>query len=714
MSTHPAWRILAIILAVLAVSALEARAQDSVRVSVRVEAEGLPLAGATVAVGAATLLTGDDGMALFRIAAGSHVLRVNRPGYAALERGIEVRADTLLVVQLETEAMAAEAIVVRSTRGDKRIEDEPIRVEVLTQEEIEEKLLMTPGSLVMLLNETTGLRVQETSASLGGASIRMQGLRGRYTQLLADGLPLYGGQAGALGLLQIPPMDLQQVEVIKGAASALYGSSALGGVVNLISKRPASERELLVNATTRAGADALLWLAADRGRWGYTLLGGLHGQRRADVDDDAWTDIPAHRRATLRPRVFWTGARGSGMLTGGLMTEARHGGGMLPGGVSYAQNLKTARADAGATGKLLLRETLLLDYRAAAVATLHEHRFDVRRERDRHTTLFGEASLRGATGRHDWTVGLALQRDGYHARDVAGFDYTYWTPGLFVQDEVPVGAALTVAGSARLDRHSRYGTFLSPRASVLIRPRAELTLRLSAGTGYYAPTPFTEETEEVGLASVQPLAGLEPERARSASADVSIVLHGIEANVTLFASAIDAAVAVRPADAGTRAQLFNLRGLTRTRGTEFLLRYRREPWGITASHTYLDATEPAPDGTTRRRVPLTPRHMAGLVAIWEREGEGRAGIELYYTGEQPLEDNPWRTNSEPYTIVGVLLEKRFGRLRAFLNLENLTDTRQTRHDPVVLPSPGPWGRRTTDSWAPLEGRVFNGGVRVAF
>ncbi len=78
---------------------------------------------------------------------------------------------------------------------------------------------MTPGDIAMLLNETAGLRVQPTAPSLGGASVRIQGLRGRYTQILSDGLPLYGGQAGALGPLQVPPMDLAQVEVIKGAAS---------------------------------------------------------------------------------------------------------------------------------------------------------------------------------------------------------------------------------------------------------------------------------------------------------------------------------------------------------------------------------------------------------------------------------------------------------------------------------------------------------------
>jgi iron complex outermembrane receptor protein len=171
---------------------------------------------------------------------------------------------------------------------------------------------------------------------------------------------------------------------------------------------------------------------------------------------------------------------------------------------------------------------------------------------------------------------------------------------------------------------------------------------------------------------------------------------------------------VRATPDGTAARLVNVRGATRTRGTELLLRYRREPWAITASHTYVHATEPAPAGAGRREVPLTPRHIAGLVAVYERHGAGRAGIEIYYTGRQRVDDNPYRTSPRAYAIVGVLVEKRFGRARAFLNLENLTDTRQTRYDPIVLPAPGPWGRRTTDSWAPLEGRVFNGGLRLAF
>ena len=156
---------------------------------------------------------------------------------------------------------------------------------------------MTPGSVAMLLGETSGLRVQTTAPSLGAANVRIQGLRGRYAQLLADGLPLYGSGGDSLSLLQVPPLDLGQVEVIKGAASALYGPAALGGVINLVSRRPRSPNGLLSTSRRRRGRRHLAGVAPVDGRWSWTLLGGYHGQPRQDMDDDGWTDIPAFEGA---------------------------------------------------------------------------------------------------------------------------------------------------------------------------------------------------------------------------------------------------------------------------------------------------------------------------------------------------------------------------------------------------------------------------------
>jgi iron complex outermembrane receptor protein len=147
-------------------------------------------------------------------------------------------------------------------------------------------------------------------------------------------------------------------------------------------------------------------------------------------------------------------------------------------------------------------------------------------------------------------------------------------------------------------------------------------------------------------------------------------------------------------------------------GLELLSTLRREPFSVTATYTYVRARETV--DAVEEDVPLTPRHSAGIVGMWEKEDVGRVGIEWYYTGRQRLEENPYRAVSEPYVILGLLAEKQFGRIRLFVNGENLTGVRQTRWDPLLRPARAADGRWTVDAWAPLEGRNINGGLRVRF
>jgi iron complex outermembrane receptor protein len=104
----------------------------------------------------------------------------------------------------------------------------------------------------------------------------------------------------------------------------------------------------------------------------------------------------------------------------------------------------------------------------------------------------------------------------------------------------------------------------------------------------------------------------------------------------------------------------------------------------------------------------------GLDAAWEWEGAGRLGVEWFYTGTQRLEANPYRAESRPYSVFGVLATRQIGRVLLFINGENLTDVRQTRWEPLVRPARGVDGRWTVDAWAPLDGRNINGGVRISF
>lgn len=697
-------------------------AQDpQATIRVEVASESGPVEGADVKLNEKTLKTGPDGHAMATVAIGDLKVTVTKKGFfpAVSHLAVDAARECVVQVELQPKETAEEEITVYATRNDVRIQDSPVRVEVLQREEIEEKMLMTPGDIVMMLNEMGGMRVQTTSPSLGAASVRVQGMRGRYTRFLSDGLPLFGQQGAGLGLLQIPPMDLGQVEVIKGTSSALYGAGAMAGVVNLISRRPASEpvREFLVNRSTLGGTDASAFAASrPSSAWSMSFLGGGHWQERRDLDSDGWADLAGYSRGVARPRLFWDGGNGrNALLTGAITYEDRRGG-TVPGavlpatGAPYLESLNTRRYDFGGNAQFLIENRYVVTSRFSASAQQHTHRFGEVREQDRHELLFGEVSLRGSAGRHTWVAGVAAERDSYRPRDVTRFAYTYVTPGVFLQDDVNIAPWLSVSASARADFHSQYGTFLSPRVSGLFR-WAGWTSRLSAGQGFFAPTPLTEETEAAGLARLSVPVPLVAERGRSASLDLTRSFGPVSFTTTSFASTIRHPVHVAR---GERYQIANLTKPTTNRGLELLGTWRKAPFAATASYTYVRSSELELTGGVAD-VPLTPRHSFGLVGVWEQEGKGRLGIECYYTGRQRLEYDPFRASSKPYVIFGVMGERKISaHMRLFLNLENLTNVRQTRWNSLLRPSRAPDGRWTVDAWAPLDGRVINGGVRFMF
>ncbi|MEO8027108.1 MAG: TonB-dependent receptor [Bryobacteraceae bacterium] len=709
-------------LAILFLASLGVFAQDNQpTVRVEVTADNKPVAGASVQLGRQTVQTAEDGSATATASLGPLMITVTKEGFFPANASIDITDASARTVRIELQPQdkVEEQITVHATRTDARIQDSPLRVEVLNREEVEEKMLMTPGDIVMMLNEMGGMRVQTTSPSLGAASVRMQGMRGRYTKFLSDGLPLFGQQGAGLGLLQIPPVDLGQVEVIKGNSSALYGAGAMAGVVNLIARRPSTEpiREFLFNQTTLGGTDAFGFYGKQlTERWGMTVLGSGDWQERKDRDGDGWADLAGYSRGLVRPRFYWDNGHGrTALLTGGITVENRAGGTMegavLPATQQpYREALDTRRYDLGGTTQWLIADRYVLAARFSTSRQQHEHQFGEVRERDSHELLFGEVSLRGANGSHTWVIGAAAERDAYRPKDVPRFAYTYITPGIFLQDDLTVTPWFSVSASARADFHNQYGTFFSPRLSALLR-WAGWTSRVSAGQGFFAPTPLTEETEAAGLTRLQMPTPLRAERGRSASVDLTRAFGPVSLTSTFFAANIRNPIFVNRGDAYT---ISNLNNQTTNRGVELLGTWRKAPFSATASYTYVRSREQETSGMPAD-VPLTPRHSLGLVGVWEQEGKGRLGIECYYTGQQRLEYDPYRNVSKPYLIFGIMGERRVHKhARLFLNLENLTNIRQTRWDPLLRPNRGSDGRWTVDAWAPLDGRVINGGIRFNF
>jgi iron complex outermembrane receptor protein len=695
------------------------RAQEpTAEIQIVVRSGSGPIARAQVVVHGLTFETDAEGRTTLHVGPGAVDITVVKEGFnpVTVSATAAPGPPQVIPILLERQIAIEEHVTVSATRTDKRIEDQPMRVEVLDAEEIEEKQLMTPGDIVMMLNEMGGLRVQATSPSLGAASVRVQGMRGRYTRFLSDGLPLFGTDVGGLGLLQIPPTDLGQVEVIKGVASALYGAGALGGVVDLISRRPAKApaREALVNRTSRGGTDATLFAAQPfTERWSATLLVGGHWQRRNDIDDDGWADLAGYARGVVRPRVFWSDGTGRSLFaTGGAMWEQRRGGTMpsavlTPTGVPYPESLETARFDGGMVAQMPVAGRYVATARMSATSKNEDYRRGDVRERDVQDTVFAELAVRGTAPRQTWVGGAAFERSTLDPRDDARFGYQYNVPGVFVQDDIDVQRWLTVSVSGRLDAHNTFGTSVSPRLSALVRQGA-WTSRVSIGSGFFAPTALTEETEAAGLARLKIDGPLKAERGRSVSFDVTRAHGPVSLTATLFRYEVrDPAVVDR-----ATYTLATLDEPTINAGFETVATIRRAPFSLTGTYTYVNSREGV--GSSRADIPLTPRHSAGVVGMWEREGRERVGVEAYFTGRQRLEDNPYRSQSDGYVLFGGLVERRFRRVRLFVNAENLAGVRQTRFDPLVRPFRATDGRWTVDAWAPLDGRVINGGMRLAF
>jgi len=608
-------------------------------------------------------------------------------------------------------------VVVTSTRTPTLVKDEPLHVEAVPTEEIEENLTEAPGNVTSLFQELPGIHVQASAPGLGGAAMQLRGMPGRDTLVLVDGLPSLGAEADTFGVLQTPPLDLGQVEVIKGAASALYGASALSGVLNLVSRTPNSESSVLANVNSRGGRDASAFLAdKGSGSLGGTLTAGADTQAREDTDSDGWADLPYYQRYTLRPRLWWNAGQDHSLfLTTGFVHEDREGGTMprdvLPNGSPFPEALRTDRFDIGAVSHWAVENEGAINGRLSVSSNRQDSTFGSERVVSTMSTAYGEEAWSANSGAHRWVVGAAFEHDELSAPAVSGIQYSYNVPAVFAQDEYAPTAYVTVAGSARLDVQNIYGTFFSPRLSALLRkPGSPWSLRASAGEGFAAPTPFLDEIQSTSLAALLPLRSLRAERATTASLDAKWADEGWDVNASLFTSEIRDPLEVTPV-AGDKLELINGSGPQRAPGAELLIGYVRGPLEAIASWAYINATEtPAPD--LPADVPLVPRNTASLDGILESDKRGRIGLELEYTGRQALEDDSYRNEAPGYFEINALAEIRFGEVGVFLNALNLTDVRQSRFDPLIRPSPGPGGDPITGVWAPLVGRTFNIGVRA--
>ena len=669
--------------------------------------------------------TGQDGTVIVRdIPAGTHQISISYVGYEliGLELSFPLDADEQnRTFEMHHAHDEMGEIVVNSTRSSRTIEDSPTRVEMIAGEELTEKGNMKPGDIRMLLNESTGIQTQQTSATSYNSSIRIQGLDGKYTQLLRDGLPLYSGFSGGLSLMQIAPLDLKQVEVIKGASSTLYGGGAIAGLVNLITKTPADEPELsfMFNGTSALGLDASTFYSERYGRTGTTVFASYNHGTAYDPADNGLTAIPEFDRFTLNPKLFIYRDNTTINVGFNLVTEERLGGtidyvdGDRDSGLYFERN-QTDRLSTQLQLEHVMSERMTLTVKNSS--SYYDRSIEIPDYSFAGTqfSTFSEANLSFMGEGTEWIGGLNLWTDHFdQSRGANGnpLDFTNATAGAFLQNTTPLSEKWTLETGLRVDYQTDYGVFPLPRLSLMFEPSAELTLRLGGGLGYKIPTVFSEDAERLQFQNILPLDPDELDAERSAGGNLDVNYRvlltdklSLSTNVLLFYTRINDPLVL--SSSGREFAFVQPGGFVDTEGVEFNMKWSYGHLKLFVGYTHANV-EQHNDGEVSE-FPLVAKHRLNNVLMYEKHGNFWIGLEAYYFSPQKLGDG---STGDSYWITGLMTEKRISEhFSLFLNFENFLDTRQTAFDTIYTGSlTNPEFR---DIYAPVDGFVINGGVKI--
>ncbi|HET6978330.1 MAG TPA: TonB-dependent receptor [Pyrinomonadaceae bacterium] len=697
-------------------------AQSTFKVTIKDETTKEPIAGATVSVKDSTIsgTTDAQGVAqLTDVPNGEQIITIFSPGYEAKELKLTFPHAEQVVIFIRVDNEVGE-VTITSTRTGREIDDVPTRVEAIDEEEVDEKTNMRPANVSMVLNESTGIKVQQTSATSNTQSVRIQGLDGRYTQILKDGFSAFGGFSGSISLLDILPLDLKQVEIIKGPSATFYGGGAIAGVVNFVSKEPEDKpvTAMIFNQTTALGTDVALFNSRKFARFGYTFLGSFNYQNEYDVDDDDFTELPKTTSFNLSPRFFFSLSEKTRLIVGNSTSyQNRKGGdvfvirGHADGFHQYFENnnslrnITTVQFEKELTdgSRLVAKQSLAFFKRELEIPNyLFEGRqFD----------SYTDVSYFKTVNTHALVFGLNAVYDQFReSRSLLPRDETRTTFGGYAQDSFNLTNKLLLEAGFRLDHLKDYGTFPLPRVSALYRFTNNLSSRLSLGLGYKAPSIFTEEAETLLFRNVLPIGNsLKAERSRGGTLDVNY-RNGVgekfsyTVNQMFFYTEIKDPLVLLE-EPGPVFRFVNAAQPVTSRGFETNVRVSYDIVKLFAGYTFTDAKAKYLSGN--QTLPLTPKSRINSALLFEREASFKTGLEAYYTSSQFLTD---RFRTKPYWVLGIFGEKMFGKFSLFINFENITDTRQGRLSQVVFPphqSPS-----FSEIYAPTEGRVINGGIKI--
>ncbi len=689
------------------------------------------IAGATIVVDQSTkgFIADKAGKATITgLPAGSVRFIISAIGYERLIQNLVFNSDTSVVFYLPHAPHEMEEIVISSTRTGRTIGNVPTRVEVIDLEEIEEKINMRPSNVSMILHESTGILMQQTSPTSANASIRIQGLDGRYTQLLKDGYANFGNFASGLSILEIPPLDLAQVELIKGPASTLYGGGAIAGVVNFISKMPNLTPEYsFIASQSHVGQTTLGAFASARSKKsGYTFLALGNLQQPYDVDKDEFTELARSKDFTLHPKLFIYPNEKSYLLIGNSFTAGSRTGGDM----SVVKGRRDAAHTYFETNKSLRNTTTVEFDKKPDNAThlsaktsfsyfnrdilMHQYRFG-----GSNYNSFTDLTYAKNNDHNNLVLGLNFVWDQFRENEIANFkrNFNSNTAGLYAQNTSDISDIIQVEAGLRVDAvkyknhlYSNTEVFVLPRVSALIHLSEKLTSRIGGGLGYKAPSLFTEATESMQYQNVQPLNGVRAERSYGGTADINYKTYfgndfSFSLNHMFFYTRINNALVLKQ-NMLDEFTFSNADKPVYSLGFETNMKIiYRDFIKLFAGYTFTHAkAEYVP---VNQFIPMVAKNRVNMVLMYEKSTV-KAGLEGYFSDWQYLTNG---SRSPSFWDVGAMVEKRFRKVAVFINAENFLDARQNRIKSVVN---GPHTDPSFDdiwSYHP-EGRVLSAGLKL--
>ena len=509
------------------------------------------IAFANVYLEGTTLGTSSDengAYVLKNIPKGKYQLRATVLGYRNFSKTITIGKSERrkISIFMETSSEQLEETVVTGTLKAVRRSESPVPVEVYSPTFLKKN---PTASIFEALQNVNGVRPQINCNVCNTGDIHINGLEGPYTLVLIDGMPIVSGLGTVYGLSGIPNSLIEKIEIVKGPASSLYGSEAVGGLINIITKNTLEAPDFSVDSFLTGWGEYNLDIGGKINFGSKTdLLLGVNYfnyDELVDNNGDNFTDLTLQDRISVFQK--WNFQRKENRilsLAGRFFYEERWGGELQwtpefrGGDEIYGESIYTKRWEVLGKYQLPMKEKLLVSfsYNDHAQNSVYGDIPYIADQRIRFTQLTWDKKA----GNHDLLIGSALRYNFYDDNTTATVKADEVTiPSLFVQDEISLAKKHSLLLGLRYDYDSRHGSIYTPRAAYRWKMNNNDILRLNAGTGFRVVNLFTEEHAALtGARDVIVTEELAPERSFNVNVNY---LKKIYADNGTFAS-IDASL----------------------------------------------------------------------------------------------------------------------------------------------------------------------------